>query len=74
MKLLPSSGLEEVADDDLPVPSVQVVQKLNQLATAKLAEIVRKASTEAPGWDGYDPAEVIAARALLNEDGAAITR
>ena len=52
----------------MPIPSLKTVQTLNELATSKLAEIVRKYSTKDDNWSGYEEAEVIAARELLNRD------
>ncbi|KAH0558807.1 hypothetical protein GP486_004552 [Trichoglossum hirsutum] len=48
--------------------SLATVQKLNQLATAKLSEIVRKSSAGDWAEYGYGRAEVIAARELLDRD------
>lgn len=62
------------SDDEIALPSLETVQKLNELATMKLAEIIRKASTVTVGWEGYSEAEVIAARELLNRDTSSITR
>jgi hypothetical protein len=45
------------------------VKKLEELATSKLAEIIRQFSSGKKGWTGYDEAEVIAARELLDRDG-----
>jgi len=59
---------------DLAPPSLLSVQKLNQLATSKLAEIVRRGSAGEAGWDGYDQAELIAARELLDRDTQTIER
>jgi hypothetical protein len=53
-------------DDEVPIPKTATVKKLEELATTKLAEIVRKAGS---GKTGYDEAEVIAARELLDRDG-----
>lgn len=55
-------------DDDLPPPKLATVKKLEELATAKLGVIVRNASAGKKGWTGYDQAEVIAARELLDRD------
>ncbi|KAI9729066.1 MAG: hypothetical protein M1828_000151 [Chrysothrix sp. TS-e1954] len=55
-------------EDDFPLPSLETVEQLNELATSKLAEIVRKHSSKTRGWEGYDTAEVIAARALLDQN------
>lgn len=59
---------------DLPTPSQQTVQKLRELATAQLAEIVRRSSAGEVGWTGYDDAEVAAARALLSRESAGVAR
>jgi hypothetical protein len=56
-------------DDDIPVPSIETVKKLEELATSKLAEIVRQYKSGRKGWKGYNEAEVIAARELLDRDG-----
>lgn len=54
-------------DDDVPTPKIPTVKKLEELATTKLGEIVRNASSGK--WTGYDQAEVIAARELLDSGG-----
>ncbi|KAH0541938.1 hypothetical protein FGG08_003658 [Glutinoglossum americanum] len=54
--------------DGTAQPSLTTIQRLNQQATAKLSEIVRKSSTGDKAWDGYAQAEVIAARELLGRD------
>ncbi|KFY51076.1 hypothetical protein V495_00004 [Pseudogymnoascus sp. VKM F-4514 (FW-929)] len=48
--------------------SLKTLQSLNQLATAKLTEIVRRSVAREAGWEGYDAAELIAARELLDRD------
>lgn len=50
------------------------IERLNELATAKLSEIVRRSASGEIGWRGYDQAEVIAARALLDQDSTPLTR
>jgi hypothetical protein len=45
------------------------VKKLEELATSKLAEIVRQYGSGEKGWAGLDEAEVIAAKELLNREG-----
>ncbi|KAL9092507.1 MAG: hypothetical protein Q9159_000854 [Coniocarpon cinnabarinum] len=64
----------EVTEDEFAPPPLPTVQRLNELATSRLAEIVRKASLKTSGWEGYEEAEVIAARELLDRDGSSITR
>lgn len=61
-------------EDDLPLPTLSTVERLNELATAKLAEIIRHYTAGEKGWDGYDEAEVIATRALLDRDGSKMVR
>jgi ER membrane protein complex subunit 2 len=51
-----------------------MVQKLNQAATSKLAEIVRRSSSGEKGWDGYHEAEIVLARELLDKDTPKIER
>ncbi|KAI9781969.1 MAG: hypothetical protein M1839_005562 [Geoglossum umbratile] len=55
-------------------PSLITVQKLNQQATAKLSEIVRKSSHGDKTGYSYDQAEVIAARELLDRDKHIVER
>lgn len=62
------------ATGDLAPPSIEAVTKLNELATAKLAEIVRRSAAGEEGWDGYSQSELIAARELLDRDTQKIQR
>lgn len=62
------------ATDGLPAPLLGSIQGLNELATSKLGEIIRRASTPDKGWDGYDQSEITAARALLDQSIAPIQR
>jgi ER membrane protein complex subunit 2 len=72
-KLIPllsdSSVSRRNQDEDGPPPKLETVKKLEELATTKLAEIVRRYSSGDQAWQGYDEAEVIAARELLDRDG-----
>lgn len=75
MPLLSSSAKSsKTSDSGLPLPSLQTTQKLNQLATAKLSEIVRRSKARESGWDGYSEAELIAAQALLNQNSEQVAR
>lgn len=59
-----SSGSRRSDDDnDIAPPKLRSVQKLEELATNKLGEIVRLYGAGKKG--GYDEAEVNAARELL---------
>jgi tetratricopeptide (TPR) repeat protein len=60
--------------EDIAPPRLSTVQKLEEIATSKLAEIVRRYGAGEKGWTGYDEAEVIAARELLDRDGKGIVR
>jgi hypothetical protein len=60
--------------DDFKLPPQATLEKLNELATKKLAEIVRRNSAKDPEWRGYDPAEVEAARRLLDESAAKVAK
>jgi hypothetical protein len=62
-------GNHQNDDDDIPIPTIDSVKKLEEIATSKLGEIVRNASSGKAGWTGYDQAEVIAARELLDREG-----
>lgn len=64
-KLLPFlSDAQRDTDDDVPLPTLAAVQKLDELATRKLGEFIRAWGSKS-GKSGYDEAEIIAARELL---------
>lgn len=60
--------------DTLPLPDTATVEKLNALATQKLAEIVRRSSSGERNWTGYDAGEIEAARELLAKDESKTVR
>ncbi|KAI5358720.1 putative ER membrane protein complex subunit 2 [Septoria linicola] len=62
------------ATGDLAPPSIENVKKLNELATSKLAEIVRRSTSGEKSWDGYNAAEITAARELIDKDTQKIAR
>ena len=66
--------MKKVDPDTLPLPDTAALQKLNELATQKLAEIVRRSSNGETGWTGYDAGEIEAARELLSKDEAKTVR
>jgi hypothetical protein len=74
LSLLPQMPRQSRSEDAPPPPDVKTVQLLNQTATAKLSEIVRRSVGGEKGWQGYDSAELIAARELLNRDASPIVR
>ena len=67
LQRLDKSILSKMAEDEDRVspPSLKTVQRLDELATRKLAEIVRRHASGHEGWGGHEEAEVIAARELL---------
>ncbi len=73
-RLLSSPTARQSRSDDGPSPpDVKTLQRLNETATAKLTEIVRRGVAGEPGWRGYDAAELIAARELLDRDRIPVT-
>ncbi|KAL7625435.1 Inositol phosphatase SIW14 [Parahypoxylon ruwenzoriense] len=61
--------------DGFAVPDLATLSKLDEMATEKLAEIVRRSSAGEKGWQGYDEAEIKAARELLESvSGGAVVR
>jgi len=69
-----SKSVTSSSENELPPPTVATVQRLHELATSKLAEAIRRNTAGEKGWDGYDEAEIIAARALLDRDTKDIER
>lgn len=74
MTTLPQAHRQSKSDTGLPLPEIKTVERLNETATAKLSEIVRRYAANESGYQGYDAAEIIAAKELLNRESAAITR
>ncbi|KAI1319885.1 tetratricopeptide [Xylariaceae sp. FL0255] len=71
----PSQKASKQTDsEEWTVPDSTTLQKLDELATSKLAEIVRRKSSGEKDWQGYDEAEIIAARELLESGTAATVR
>jgi ER membrane protein complex subunit 2 len=64
----PPTSKRNTDEDDVPPPKLQAVKKLEELATGKLAEIVRKYKSGSKKWAAFDEAEVIAARELLDRE------
>lgn len=69
-----SSKQSKSSDSELPPPSLQTVKKLNEVATSKLAEIVRRSKSGDKDWNGYSEAELIAAQALLDQSADKVAR
>lgn len=74
LPLLSASSSQKASTAELPPPSVKTTEKLNEAATAKLSEIVRRSKSGEKGFDGYSEAELIAAHELLNRDSQNVAR
>lgn len=72
MKLLKPP--KQADDDGMTIPEKETLEALNENATKKLAEIVRRYRAGESLWQGYDEAEVVAARDLLSQDEAKVVR
>ncbi|KAL2190966.1 protein prenylyltransferase [Thermothelomyces heterothallicus CBS 203.75] len=75
-KLLDDGGkpAKQTDEGDFWLPDTNTIERLNELATAKLSEITRRSTANDRGWRGYSEAEVAAARELLADDAAATER
>jgi hypothetical protein len=62
-----SLSTKERPDASFELPERKVVETLNEVATAKLAEIVRRSTANEKSWRGYSSSEIAAARALLEK-------
>lgn len=60
--------------DEFALPARATIEKLNELATEKLSEIVRRFTAKERHWCGYDEAEIAAARELLAKDASQTER
>lgn len=61
-----SKRRSEQDDEDVPIPTLASVQKLDEIATEKLGEFISDFGHKKKGQSGYDEAEIIAAKELLN--------
>ncbi|KAM0286024.1 hypothetical protein ACHAQH_001214 [Verticillium albo-atrum] len=60
--------------DDWSPPDETTIQKLRELATQKLSEMVRRKDAGERSWQGYSESEVTAARELLSKESADVVR
>jgi ER membrane protein complex subunit 2 len=70
----PSKPSKQTDADGMELPNELTIQKLNEVATQKLAEIVRRNGAKEKLWQGYDEAEVAAARELLLKSSPQLVR
>ncbi|KAA8630625.1 hypothetical protein SMACR_08351 [Sordaria macrospora] len=60
---------KQTHDGEFTLPDFKKIERLDELATAKLSEIVRHSTLKDRGWRGYDEREVAVARELLSQNG-----
>lgn len=65
---------KQADDEGMVLPAKETLEALNEQATKKLAEIVRRHGAGEPLWQGYEATEVAAARELLSENEAKVVR
>ncbi|KAH7166233.1 hypothetical protein EDB81DRAFT_280142 [Dactylonectria macrodidyma] len=70
----PSKLKKQTEGDGFSLPQQATIEKLNQAATTKLAEIVRRYGAQEPLWQGYNGDEIAAAKALLNSSSSDVVR
>ncbi|OAQ63522.1 tetratricopeptide repeat domain-containing protein [Pochonia chlamydosporia 170] len=73
-KLLQNAPKSKKDPDGFPLPDQSTIEKLNQAATEKLGEIVRRNGAKEKLWQGYDAGEIAAARELLDSSSAKVVR
>ncbi|KAI1169739.1 tetratricopeptide [Nemania sp. FL0916] len=61
----PARAVKQTESEEWPVPASSTLQKLDEMATEKLAEIIRRNSAGERDWQGYSKVEIAAARELL---------
>ncbi|KAI9158777.1 kinetoplast-associated protein KAP [Paramyrothecium foliicola] len=59
---------------EFTLPSQATLEKLNETATKKLGEIVRRYGAQERFWQGYDADEIAAARELLAKSSTEVVR
>jgi hypothetical protein len=65
---------KQTESEEWSVPAARTLKNLDEVATEKLAEIVRRNSAGEKGWQGYEKAEIAAARELLKSSSTAAVR
>ncbi|KAJ6438680.1 kinetoplast-associated protein KAP [Purpureocillium lavendulum] len=74
-KLLSGAAKEKRRESEgFSLPEQATIEKLNQAATDKLGEIVRRHGAQERLWQGYDAGEVAAARELLAKTAPEVIR
>ncbi|TWU77523.1 hypothetical protein ED733_007342 [Metarhizium rileyi] len=73
-KLVQSAPKLKKDSDGFQLPDQATLEKLNQVATEKLGEIVRRNGAKDKLWQGYDAGEIAAARELLDSSSVKVVR
>lgn len=69
-----SKSSKSTDPEDFSLPAPAIAEKLNEKATEKLSEIVRRSGAKEKGWRGYDESELAAARELLSKESSSVVR
>ncbi|KAH6892029.1 hypothetical protein B0T10DRAFT_482843 [Thelonectria olida] len=70
----PAKTKKQTEAEGFSLPDLDTVEKLNQAATTKLAEIVRRYGAQEPLWQGYAADEIAAAKQLLDKSLPEVVR
>lgn len=70
----PSKTNKQAEPGDFSVPAVSTIERLNEKATQKLSEIVRRSTAKESGWRGYEESEVMEVQDLLSMEAATYVR
>ncbi|KHN95396.1 tetratricopeptide repeat domain-containing protein [Metarhizium album ARSEF 1941] len=73
-KIIQNAPRSRKDSDGFQLPDQGTVEKLNEAATKKLGEIVRRNGAKDKLWQGYDPIEIAAARELLDSSSTEVVR
>ncbi|KAK2598952.1 hypothetical protein QQS21_005557 [Conoideocrella luteorostrata] len=73
-KILDNAPKSKKDPEGFALPSQATVERLNRVATDKLAEIVRRHGSNEKLWQGYDAGEISAARELLDSSSTKVVR
>ncbi|KFG85284.1 tetratricopeptide repeat domain-containing protein [Metarhizium anisopliae] len=73
-KLVQNTPKSKKDSEGFQLPDQATIEKLNEAATKKLGEIVRRNGAKDKLWQGYDAREIAAARELLDNSSARVVR
>ncbi|KID98286.1 tetratricopeptide repeat domain-containing protein, partial [Metarhizium majus ARSEF 297] len=73
-KIVQNTPKSKKDSEGFQLPDQATIEKLNEAATKKLGEIVRRNGAKDKLWQGYDAREIAAARELLDSSSARVVR